>query len=207
MKKSKILMIVGSLLLGALFYYPLWKITLVAPQYPEPLGLNIHINKLSDGDQFNDVNNIDLLNHYIGMHHLPSKDNVKKGVIESFPEFTYIPIIVGLMIVLGMVFGFLGKKKLYAIWLGCIAVFGILGIYDFYSWLHKYGNELDPNAILKMTDPATGKLMAYNPPIFGFKHILNFEVYSYPAAGAYFIFASVLLVFGAYLLDTKEVKI
>lgn len=207
MKKSKILMIVGSLLLGALFYYPLWKITLVAPQYPEPLGLNIHINKLSDGDQFNDVNNIDLLNHYIGMHHLPSKDNVKKGVIESFPEFTYMPIIVGLMIVLGMVFGFLGKKKLYATWLGCIAVLGILGIYDFYSWLHKYGNELDPNAILKMTDPATGKLMAYNPPIFGFKHILNFEVYSYPAAGAYLIFASVLLVFWAYFLGTKEVKI
>ena len=62
MKKSQILMIVGSLLLVSLFYFPLWKITLVAPQYPEPLGLNIHIDKLSDGVQFNDVNNIDLLN-------------------------------------------------------------------------------------------------------------------------------------------------
>jgi hypothetical protein len=205
-KKSKIIMIVGSLLLGALFYFPLWKITLVAPQYPEPLGLNIHINKLSDGVQFNDVNNIDLLNHYIGMHYLPSKDNVQKGVIEAFPEFTYMPIIVGLMIVLGIVFGFLGKKKLYATWLGCLAVLGILGIYDFYSWLQKYGSELDPNAILKMVDPETHELLAYNPPIFGFKQILNFEVYSYPAAGTYFILASVVLVFIAFIVSKKESK-
>lgn len=205
-KKSKIAMLVGSLLLCALFYYPLWKITLVAPQYPEPLGLNIHINKLSDGDQYNDVNNIDLLNHYIGMQHLPSKDNVKKGVIEDFAEFTYMPIIVGVMIVLGIIFGFLGKRKLYAVWLGILAILGILGIYDFYTWLKKYGSELDPNAILKLIDPKTGELMAYNPPILGFKQMLNFEVYSYPAAGAYFIFAGVILVFLAYFFAGREVK-
>lgn len=199
-------MIVGSLLLGALFYYPLWKITLVAPQYPEPLGLNIHINKLSDGDQFNDVNNIDLLNHYIGMQHLPTKENVLKGSVEAFPEFVYMPIIVGLMICIGLVVGFIGRKKLYFYWLGLLSLLGCLGIYDFYSWLHKYGNELDPNAILKMIDPATGNLMAYNPPILGFKQLLNFEVYSYPAVGAYFIIVSVLLVLGAYFLSSKEVK-
>ncbi len=206
MKKSKIIMMLGSLLLGALFYFPLWKITLVAPQYPEPLGLNIHINKLSDGDQFNDVNNIDLLNHYIGMHHLPTKRNVKKGVVEAFDEFIYMPIIVGLMIVLGIVFGFIGKKKLYAFWLGLLAILGTLGIYDFYSWLQKYGSELDPNAILKMTDPKTGELMAYNPPIFGFKQMLNFEVYSYPATGAYFIFVAIIFILAAYIMTSKETK-
>lgn len=204
MKLSKIIMIIGVALLGALYYYPLWKITLVAPQYPEPLGLNIHINKLSDGDQFNDVNNIDLLNHYIGMHHLPSKDNIKKGVIEAFPEFTYMPIIVGILILFGFIIGYSGKRKLYLLWLTILAVLGSLGIFDFYMWLKKYGSELDPNAILKMTDPETGDLMAYNPPIFGFKQILNFEVYSYPAAGAYFIFISVFFVITAYFIALKK---
>ena len=197
-------MILGSLLLLALFVLPIWKITLVAPQYPEPLGLNIHINKLSDGIQFNDVNNIDLLNHYIGMTHLPSEVNVKKGVIEPFSEFTYMPIIVGIMVVLGLVFGFLGRKKLYFLWLILLAILGAAGIWDFYSWLQKYGHNLDPNAILKMTDPKTGELMAYNPPIFGYKKLLNFEVYSYPAPGAYFIFAAAILVLLAYFWTKKK---
>jgi hypothetical protein len=204
MRKDKILMIIGSLMLLALFVYPLWKITLVAPQYPEPLGLNIHINKLSDGVQFNDVNNIDLLNHYIGMHHLPSSENVKKGDVEPFLEFTYMPIIVGVMIVLGIVIGIMGRKKIYAAWLGVLAILGLLGIYDFYSWLQKYGSELDPNAILKMTDPNTGEIMAYNPPIFGYKKMLNFEVYSYPSEGAYFIIGAVVIVLLAWFLSPKK---
>lgn len=206
MKIAKLLMIVGCLLLGALYYYPLWKITLVAPQYPEPLGLNIHINKFSDGNEFNDVNNIDLLNHYVGMRHLPTKDNVKKGVVEPFSEFTYMPIIVGLMMGLGVVFAIIGKRKLYIVWLVIIAILGGLGLYDFYSWLFKYGNELDPNAILKMIDPATGELMAYNPQIFGFKQLLNFEVYSYPALGTYLMFVGIVFVLLAYVLAGKEVK-
>ena len=204
MRKDKILMIIGSLLLLALFSYPLWKITLVAPQYPEPLGLNIHINKLSDGVQFNDVNNIDLLNHYIGMHHLPSEENVKKGDIEPFLEFTYMPIIVGIMIGLGIIFGIVGKRKLYALWIGLLSFLGLLGMYDFYAWLQKYGSELDPNAILKMTDPETGETLAYNPPIYGFKQLLNFEVYSYPAEAVYFIIGAVALVALAWFLAPKN---
>ena len=204
MIKSKYIMIVGCLLLLSLFYFPLWEITLIAPQYPEPLGLNIHINKLSDGEQYNDVNNIDLLNHYIGMHHLPSEENVKKGVIEPFHEFTYMPIIVIAMIVLGIVIAFINKKIFYIMWLLLLAILGTLGIFDFYTWLQKYGSELNPNAILKITDPNTGELMAYNPPIFGFKQMFNFEVYSYPAEGAYFIFSSVILVFLAYYFVAKN---
>ncbi len=200
MKKSRVLMIIAAILLSALYILPLWKITLVAPQYPEPLGLNIHINRLSDGIQFNDVNNIDLLNHYIGMTHLPSIDNVRKGIIEPFKEFTYMPIIVALMILLGIVFGLIGKRNLYMTWIVILGLLGIIGIYDFSSWLQKYGHDLDPNAILKMTDPVTGEIMAYNPPIFGYKEMLNFQVYSYPAAGTYFIVAAAVLAFFAYIL-------
>ena len=57
-------MIIGPLFLLGLFSYPLWNIMLGAPQYPEPLGMNIHIDGLRDMNEF-DLQNIDGLNHYI----------------------------------------------------------------------------------------------------------------------------------------------
>jgi len=191
-------------LLLLLFVFPLWKITLLAPQYPEPLGLNIHITHLSDGNQFNDVNNIDLLNHYIGMAHLPTKINVNKGVVEPFKEFVIIPIVVIILSILGIIFGFIGKRKLYATWLGLLAISGIVGMYDFYNWLYIYGHDLNPNAILKITDKVTGEMMAYQPPIFGFKQMLNFQVYSYPSTGVYFIVAAFLFACLAFYLNFKK---
>jgi len=206
MKKSKLLMILGSLFLVTLFFFPIWKITLLAPQYPEPLGLNIHIDHLSDGVQFNDVNNIDLLNHYIGMAHLPTKKNVADGKVPPFKEFTIFPIVISIMIALGLVFGFIGKPKLYLTWLSIMILLGIAGLYDFYNWLSIYGHHLDPNAILKITDPLTGKPMGYQPPFFGYKKILNFEVYSYPEMGVYMIASSMLMAFLAFITGKKEEK-
>lgn len=204
MRKDKLFMIVGSLLLLLLFVFPLWKITLLAPQYPEPLGLNINITHLSDGNQFNDVQNIDLLNHYIGMAHLPYKANVKKGVVKPFKEFVIIPIVVIILAVLGVVFGFIGNRKLYATWLILLIIAGAIGIYDFYNWLYIYGHDLNPNAILKITDKVTGEMMAYQPPLYGFKQMLNFKVYSYPSTGVYFIFASFILSILAFFSSPKK---
>jgi hypothetical protein len=204
MKKDKILMIVGSLLLLALYVFPLWKITLFAPQYPDPLGLNIHITHLSDGNQFGDVDNIDLLNHYIGMAHLPTAKNVKKGVVKPFKEFVIFPIVVGIMVFLGVIFGFIGNRKLYLAWLVILAGLGIAGLYDFYNWLYVYGHHLNPKAILKIIDPKTGLSMAYDPPFLGFKQLLNFKVYSYPSIAVYFIIAGSTLVFIAYIMRLKK---
>lgn len=206
MKKSQILMIIGALLLGALYLLPLWKITLLAPQYPEPLGLNIHITHLSDGVQYNDVKNIDLLNHYIGMAHLPTEENVAKKEVKPFIEFTVFPIVIGIMILFGVFVGFKGNPKWYLYWLIIMILLGIAGLTDFYLWLSSYGHNLDPNAILKIADPVTGKPMGYQPPFFGYKKLLNFEVYSFPALGAYFIAAGMLLSYVAFILGKKEQK-
>ena len=66
MKTSGIIMILGSALLLGLFYFPLWNITLGAPQYPEPLGMDIYISGIQGEEEF-DIQNIDGVNHYIGM--------------------------------------------------------------------------------------------------------------------------------------------
>lgn len=70
MKTSKYLMIGGSLLLLSLFVMPMWNITLKAPQYPDSIGMNIWINKIEDMNP-NDIKNINLMNHYVGMAEIP----------------------------------------------------------------------------------------------------------------------------------------
>ncbi|HHM01521.1 MAG TPA: hypothetical protein ENJ15_00800 [Caldithrix abyssi] len=193
MKKSKILMITGSLLLLTLFALPLWNITLEAPQYPDPLGLDIHIDKLADGNNPNDVRNIDLLNHYIGMDRLP----------EDMLEFKIFPIVVLVMAILGVLAGLSGKPRLYLTWVIIMAILGVAGIYDFYSWLYHYGHNLNPHAILKFVDK-NGNPMAYDPPVFGTKQLLNFTVHSYPASGAYTMMVGIVMAIWAFVTGKKE---
>ena len=56
-----ILLIVSALFFGSLFF-PMWRIELEAPQYPEGLVLQLHADKIGG-----DVDVINGLNHYIGM--------------------------------------------------------------------------------------------------------------------------------------------
>ena len=172
MKKASILMIVGSTLLLGLFVFPMWNIRLGAPQYPEPLGINIHINGLKGESEF-DIQNIDGLNHYIGMKTLP-----KPHEMWEFSVFSKVVLSMSIIgICIGLI-GFLGKisSKWFLAWFILMSVLGILGIYDFNLWLVDYGSDLDPNAILKLVHP-DGTPMKYNPPLIGHKKLLNFDAF------------------------------
>lgn len=193
MKKSKILMIIGSFLLLGLFAFPLWNITLEAPQYPIPLGMDIHIDKFVGANDEFDIKNINLMNHYVGMKYIP----------EEIPEFKIFPIVIGFMALLGIVIGFTGKYKLFLAWFILMTVLGIAGMYDFYLWEHDYGHDLDPNAIMKFTNP-DGSVMGFQPPLWGSKKILNFIAHSYPRTGAIFMFTGMFLTFISFFVGRKE---
>ena len=195
MKTSKLLMIIGSLLLLALFAFPLWNITLEAPQYPTPLGMDIHVNKFSDTHEF-DIKNINLMNHYVGMQYIP----------ETIPEFEIFPIVVIVMVILGVIIGFVGKYKLFLAWFILMSILGVIGMYDFYLWEYSYGHDLDPKAIMNFKNP-DGSVMGFQPPLFGSKDILNFKAHSYPRTGAYFMFAGMFLTLVAFFVGKKENKI
>jgi len=194
MKKSKLLMIVGSLLLLGLFKFSLWNITLEAPQYPIPLGMDIHITKFTDTHE-HDIKNINLMNHYVGMKYIP----------ETIPEFKIFPWAIGIMIALGVLLGIFGNYKLYLSWFVLMSLLGIAGMYDFYLWEYNYGHDLDPKAIMSFKNP-DGTQMGFQPPLFGTKHILNFTAHSYPRAGAYFMFVGMLLTVVAFFVGKKEAK-
>lgn len=201
MKKASVLMIIGSVLLFSLFFFPLWNIELGAPQYPVPLGMNIYIDGIKGVKEF-DIQNIDGLNHYIGMKTIPKP--------EEMWEFTVFPIVIGLMGTLGIAIGlgaFFKKIKpvFFLYWLLLMGTLGVLGMYDFNLWLLDYGRNLDPHAIMKMVD-LNGNPLTYEPPLFGHRKILNFDAYSYPHIGAYLMALGMVFVFAAYLLGIKQYK-
>lgn len=201
MKKAGIIMIIGSLLLLGLFKFPLWNIVLGAPQYPDPLGMNIYIQGIEGVEEF-DIQNIDGLNHYIGMKPIPK--------VEEMWEFEVFPKVIGAMVALGVligVLGFFGKLsyKWFLGWFILMSVLGLLGMYDFNLWLIEYGTDLDPKAIMKLEN-LDGTPMTYKPPLLGYQKMLNFDVDSWPAAGAYMIFIGMLLTVVAFFVGKKASK-
>jgi len=194
MKKSKIIMILGALLPLGLFLFPLWNITLEAPQYPIPLGMNIHINDFSDMNP-HDIKNINLMNHYVGMKYIP----------DAIPEFKIFPAGIIITTIIGLLIGIFGNYKWFMGWFVLMVLVSTAGLIDFYLWEHDYGHNLDPKAIMKFTNP-DGSVMGFQPPLFGSKDILNFRAHSYPRLGALFLALGIGFGFLAYFVGKKEAK-
>ncbi|CEN34850.1 MULTISPECIES: hypothetical protein [Capnocytophaga] len=188
---SRILMFIASMLMLLLFAFPIWNITLEAPQYPEGIKMYIWINKITGSDEFT-LQNVNILNHYIGM---------KAITPESIPELTYFPYIIIGLTILGVVFAIIGKKILYLVWSLLLMVLGALGIYDFYLWEYDYGHNLNPTAQIKIPG------MSYQPPLLGEKQLLNFLAKSYPDMGTYAMILASIIAFVAFMIVYRRKNI
>ncbi|MCP3932791.1 MAG: hypothetical protein GY705_27275 [Bacteroidetes bacterium] len=184
----KIIFAIASLALLMLFVFPMWKITLEAPQYPENLDMYIWVNNIT-GEEDGTLQNINIMNHYVGM---------KDITVEGFSELVWMQYVVLGMVALGLIFVFIGNRKLYLFWALLLIVLGTLGIYDFYLWEYDYGHNLDPNAAIIFEG------MAYQPPLIGSKTLLNFVAHSWPWVGGWFIAVSIILGLLAWWLQKKK---
>lgn len=183
--KSRILMGLAALLLGALFYMPFWTINMSAPQYPEGIGMYIHIDDVT-GHNRHDLQSINTLNHYIGMAEIHRDD---------FPEFVIMPWIIGFLIVFGLIAAATGSIKLAITWIVLMVILGIAGLVDFYMWGHDYGHNLSPDAPIKVPG------MSYQPPLIGCKQLLNINACSWPYTGSIFIGLSMVFAAGAVWIE------
>jgi len=172
---SKILLfIIAGLFIGSLFV-PMWQIDLDAPQYPEGLVLKLHANKIGG-----DVEIINGLNHYIGMATLHT---------ENFIEFKILPYIVGAFSLISILLIFINNRKFVLAFFATFVLFVILAGLDFYRWNYEYGHNLDPNAAIKVPG------MAYQPPLIGYKQLLNFGAYSIPDIGGWMLIGAGVMLF------------
>lgn len=179
----------AALLLGAVYLLPLWTVRLVAPQYPEGLGMHIGVSTVS-GLKPTDLDNINGLNHYIGMHAI---------VPEAIPELRLMPWVVGLVIAGGVVTGLVARRSLLLAWTGGYLAVALAGLADFWKWEYRYGHDLDfANAIIKIPG------MSYQPPLLGSKQLLNFTATSWPAAGGVLAGVSMCLALAAVVLMLRD---
>ncbi|MBN2732737.1 MAG: hypothetical protein JXR26_09935 [Balneolaceae bacterium] len=172
--KNRMWMALAALLLIGVYFFPIWSIGMEAPQYPEGIGMNITVNDIN-GKHPHDLENINGLNHYIGM---------KPITPESIPELKIMPFIFAFLIVSGLAIAWMGNRKWVLIWLGIFVLFALTGLVDFYLWGYDYGHNLNPNAPIKVPG------MTYQPPLIGSKQLLNINATSMPHIGFYFALLS-----------------
>lgn len=173
-----------GLALVVVLFVPLWQIELQAPQYPEGLVLKMHPHKLAGN-----VDIINGLNHYIGMKTLHTED---------FIEFTVLPYIIGFFALFCFLVAVINKRKWLVALFVSFCLFGIVAMCDFYRWNYDYGHNLDPNAAIQVPG------MSYQPPLIGYKQLLNFGAYSIPDIGGWIFIGVGLLLLTAVIMQFRN---
>lgn len=185
----RILVLCAALALIPTFTSPLYTMTMFAPQYPEGLRLKIYSYKLVGGNDGQDVKEINVLNHYIGMRDLATED---------FGEFKWMPFVIGGFVLLFLRTVVMGHLSHLVDSLVLFIYFGAFALWSFGYKMWTYGHNLAPTAAVKVAP--------FMPPMFGYKQLANFEVYSYPAAGSYALGASALLLAVAFLVAARSAR-
>jgi len=185
--RSRILVAVAAALLLVGYWLPLWRIQLLAPQYPEGLGMEITVSNIQ-GVKPNDLQNINGLNHYIGMAKIEP---------ESIPELKIMPWILAALIAGAVLTVATRRRRLLYAWTTLFVVVSLVGLADFYKWEYDYGHNLDPTAAIQVPG------LNYQPPLIGGKQILNFTAESWPAGGGWALIAAAGL---AVLVSFSELR-
>ncbi len=183
----RVLLLVALLLALPAYVAPLYDMTMFAPQYPDGLRLHIYSYKLVGGNAGQDLREINVLNHYIGMRDIAEED---------FTEFKWMPFAIGglfLLFLRSAVFG-----KVYNL-VDVTALFGYFGLFALWSFVYKlyrYGHNLAHDAAVKVPP--------FTPPIFGHSKMANFDVYSYPAVASYAMMVAGVALAGALFFGVRD---
>ncbi len=183
------LLLVGVLvlLLGATL--PLWRISLVAPQYAEGLTLDMYAYQIVAGNGGQDLAEINTLNHYIGM---------KPIVQADFLEMKVLPFALGVFALIALRTVAVGRI-MNLVDLGVLFLyFGAFSLGSFAYRLYTYGHQLDPHA------PMT--IEPFMPVVFGSQQIANFVQTSLPLTGTYCMGGFLLLVLVALWHSVREAR-
>ena len=181
----RVCILVAALGLVPTYFAPLWNITLFAQQYQDGLRLDIYSHELKGGNNGQDIHEINVLNHYIGMRDIAEED---------FTEFKWMPFAIGGLILFFLrtaVFAKVGNL------VDAVALFGYFGLFSLWSFVYKlyhYGHTLGVSAV---------KVAPFTPPVFGHMKMANFDVYSYPALATYTLGVSALALAAALVLAAR----
>lgn len=165
--RSRLLLAALVIPLAFALTQPLWRISMTAPQYPGGLQLDIYAYKVDGGNDGQHVDEINLLNHYIGMHRIDR---------EALSDLDWLPFALGAILLLALRVAALGDVRAL---LDLVIITGYVSSFAFARFIYKlyvFGHDLAPDAPVKV-EP-------FMPVIIGSKQIANFNTQSYPLLGS-----------------------
>jgi copper chaperone NosL len=176
--KARILVAVAGVAMMLAIFLPLWQMTMISNQYPEGLRMWIYSYKLAG-----DLQEINTLNHYIGMHELDAA---------HFAEMRVLPWSFGLGALLCLLAALVQRRWVTTTVLAGGIFSGLGSMAILLYELYQYGHDLDSKAPIDI-DP-------FMPPPLGANQLANFHVTAFFHVGSIlFILAIALLVVALWI--------
>jgi hypothetical protein len=165
--RGRLLLVALVVPLLASFLFPLWQISMTAPQYPDGLWLEIYSHRLAGGNHGQHIDEINNLNHYIGMARITR---------EELRDLDWLPFGLLAMALLALRVALLGNVRAL-IDLSMIAAYVSVVAFGRFVWmLWTFGHELAPDAPVRI-EP-------FMPVVIGSKQVANFMTHSMPQLGS-----------------------
>jgi len=188
-RTGRILLLAATLLLLLGGTLPLWRISLVAPQYAEGLTLDMYAYQIVAGNKGQDLAEINTLNHYIGMKPIAQAD---------FLEMKVLPFAIGVFALLALRSVVIGRIVTLVDLSVLFLYFGVFSLGSFAYRLYTYGHQLDPHAPMKIAP--------FMPVVMGSQQIANFVQTSLPLAGTICMTAFLVLLIAALVSSVRQAR-
>ncbi len=174
-----LLVCTGSLVLISSFWFPYWSLNLKAPQYPNGLQLYVYMDHVEG-----DVNEVNILNHYIGMASLDEAAQFER----RFAWYGLLFLALGAVLVIPI------GRKVYKVFYVPPILFLLGFIGDLFFWLYKAGHDLNPDAPVDIAP--------FIPTMFGTGKIGQFSTVAYFGMGFWIAVTGTLIIF--YAIGKKK---
>jgi hypothetical protein len=152
------------------FGQPLWRISMEAPQYPGGLELDIYAYKIEGGNNGQHLQEINTLNHYIGMHALDRA---------ALSDLDWIPFALGALAIFALRTAAIGNVSGLVDLVVMTSYVSVFAFGRFVYTLYVFGHNLNPHAPVKVP--------GFMPAVLGSKQIANFTTHSFPNLGSIFL--------------------
>ncbi len=188
--RVQILILVGTLIFAVSHFFLWWELRLNAPQFPGGLFIQATSYEIQDSPKtpFDDIDQVDGLNHYIGMMSL--------GDAAKFEMSIAIPAIV-IFIAMGIAAAFWRNRRAPLLTIP-IVLYPLIYFVDLTYWLWYAGHHLDDMAAITI-DPFT-------PRVFGTGVIAQFSTDAIFREGWYLAIVAGILCIIAIVLSAKRGK-
>jgi copper chaperone NosL len=165
---------------------PLWRISMEAAQYPAGLYMDVYAYKVEGGNEGQHLQEINTLNHYIGMRKLDAA---------AFVDTAWIPFALGALAIFALRVAAIGSVRGLVDLAVMTAYVSLFAFGRFVYMLYTFGHHLDPQAPVKVAP--------FMPAVVGSKQIANFTTHSLPQLGSLLLG---IFVVGLFLLLALQLR-